>query len=575
VTETLTLFKQHVSYIYIRLCNKRDKIVYQHYTDTTQYNFLNMAAVTQVNENAEVMRSGQALMVNVMAAKGLQEVLKSNLGPRGTLKMLVGGAGQIKLTKDGGALLAEMQIQHPTAIMISRTAVAQDVQTGDGTTTAVLFCGELLKMAERELNEGVHPRVLTDGFEMAKDHALEFLDEFKIKHDDIAKKRSLLIDVARTSLRTKLDRQLADQLCEIVVDAITCIRREDHMGIDLHMVEIMHMRHKNAADSRLIRGILMDHGARHPDMPTYLENCYVLTCNVSMEYEKTEHSSGFFYKNAQERERMVEAERRFTDIKVKQVIELKKQVCTPENGYNFVVFNQKGIDPGSLDMLAKEGIIALRRAKRRNMERLTLACGGKPVNDTCDLTPDDLGWAGKVYEETLGEDKFTFVEDTRNPTSCTIQVMGPNDHTISQMKGAIRDGLRNVKNSFEDLAVVPGGGAYEIACHNKLMKFMQTVSGKARRGVQAFADALLVVPKTLAENSGFDVMDTIIKMQEEYEKSGIPVGLNCDSGECMSPVEEGIWDNYIVKRQGLHLSNVLATQLLLVDEVMRAGPKIK
>ncbi len=188
---------------------------------------------------------------------------------------------------------------------------------------------------------------------------------------------------------------------------------------------------------------------------------------------------------------------------------------------------------------------------------------------------DDLGWAGKVYEETLGEDKFTFVEDTRNPTSCTIQVMGPNDHTISQMKGAIRDGLRNVKNSFEDLAVVPGGGAYEIACHNKLMKFMQTVSGKARRGVQAFADALLVVPKTLAENSGFDVMDTIIKMQEEYEKSGIPVGLNCDSGECMSPVEEGIWDNYIVKRQGLHLSNVLATQLLLVDEVMRAGPKIK
>ena len=287
------------------------------------------------------MRSGQALMVNVMAAKGLQEVMKSNLGPRGTLKMLVGGAGQIKLTKDGGELLNEMQIQHPTAIMISRTAVAQDVQTGDGTTTAVLFCGELLKMAERELNEGVHPRVLTDGFEMAKDRTLEFLDEFKIKHEDIAEKRDLLVDVARTSLRTKLDRQLADQLCEIVVDAVDCIRKQnDHLGIDLHMVEVMHMRHKNAADSRLIRGILMDHGSRHPDMPTHLENCYVLTCNVSLEYEKTEVSSGFFYKNAEEREKMVAAERRFTDIKVKQIIELKKQVCTEENGYNFVVFNQ-------------------------------------------------------------------------------------------------------------------------------------------------------------------------------------------------------------------------------------------
>ena len=417
--------------------------------------------------------------------------------------------------------------------------------------------------------------MLTDGFEMAKDHALEFLDEFKIKHDKIAENRALLVDVARTSLRTKLDRKLADQLCEIVVDAIACIVRDDHLGIDLHMVEVMHMRHKNAADSRLIRGILMDHGARHPDMPKSMKNCYVLTCNVSMEYEKTEHDSSFFYKNAEEREKMVNAERRFTDTKVKQVIELKKKVCTPENGYNFVVFNQKGIDPISLDMLAKEGILGLRRAKRRNMERLTLACGGIPMNDTCDLTPDCLGWAGHVYEETLGEDKFTFVEDTRNPTSCTIQVMGPNDHTIAQIKGSIRDGLRNVKNAYEDGSVVPGGASFEIACHNKLMKFMKTVSGKARRGVQAFADALLVVPKTLAENSGFDVMDTIIKMQEEYEKKGVPCGLDCDSGECMSPEEEGVWDNFIVKRQGLHLSNVLATQLLLVDEVMRAGPKIK
>ena len=533
-----------------------------------------MAAVKQVNENAEVMRSGQALMVNVMAAKGLQEVMKSNLGPRGTLKMLVGGAGQIKLTKDGGELLNEMQIQHPTAIMISRTAVAQDVQTGDGTTTAVLFCGELLKMAERELNEGVHPRVLTDGFEMAKDHTLEFLDEFKVKHENIAEKRDLLVDVARTSLRTKLDRQLADQLCEIVVDAVDCIRQQnDNLGIDLHMVEVMHMRHKNATDSRLIKGILMDHGARHPDMPTYLENCHVLTCNVSLEYEKTEVSSGFFYKNAEEREKMVAAERRFTDIKVKQIIELKKKVC--KDGENFVVFNQKGIDPVSLDMLAKENIIGLRRAKRRNMERLTKACGGIPMNDPADMTPDCLGWAGKVYEEVLGEDKFTFVEDTRNPTSCTIQVMGPNDHTIAQIKGSIRDGLRNVKNAYDDLAVVPGAASFEIAAHNKLMKFMKTVSGKARRGVQAFADALLVVPKTLAENSGFDVMDTIIKMQEAYEKTGVPCGLNCDSGDVMSPAEEGVWDNFIVKRQGLHLSNVLATQLLLVDEVMRAGPKIK
>ncbi len=354
----------------------------------------------------------------------------------------------------------------------------------------------------------------------------------------------------------------------------------------------------------------MDHGSRHPDMDTYVENAFILTCNVSMEYEKSEVSTGFFYKNAEERERMVVAERKFTgaslehriacsarppaqrlthpphhlpthpaDDKVKQVIALKRQVCTPENGKRFVVVNQKGIDPPSLDMLAREGIVALRRAKRRNMERLTLACGGVAVNSFDDLTAADLGYAGKVYEQVLGEDKFTFVEDVKNPFSVTILVKGPNEHTIAQIKGAVRDGLRNIKNALEDLSVVPGGGAFEIAAHDHLVKSLAGVKGKAKLGVQAFADALLVIPKTLAENSGFDVQETLIKLQEQYASllaAGTPaskaaVGLDLMSGQPMVPEHDGIWDNHRVKRQFLQLVTVIATQLLLVDEVMRAG----
>jgi T-complex protein 1 subunit zeta len=536
-----------------------------------------MSSISSLNDTAQYMRSGQALMVNTVAAKGLQDVMKSNLGPRGTLKMLVGGAGQIKLTKDGGVLLGEMQIQHPTAIMIARTATAQDTQTGDGTTSAVLFCGELMKMAERCISEGIHPRVVTAGFDLAKKHAIEFLEGFKLNKPDAATDRALLVDVARTSLRTKLDTKLADHMCEIVVDAVQCISREDQsasLGIDLHMVEIMHMMHRRAENTRLIRGLLMDHGARHPDMPKRLTNCYVLTCNVSLEYEQTEHTSQLMYKNAEERERMVSAERRFTDAKVKQIIDLKNKVCTPENGKTFVVFNQKGIDPLSLDALAKEGILGLRRAKRRNMERLCLACGGRPVNSFEDLDEDVLGFAGLVYEETLGEDKYTFVEQTANPSSCTIHVLGPNEHTIAQIKGAIRDGLRNVKNAIEDGAVVPGAGAFELALYQSLVEYKKTVSGKVRAGIQAFADAVLIIPKTLASNSGFDVMETLIKVQEEHERSGLAVGIDVHTGEPMLPENFGILDNFIVKRQFLHLSAVLATQLLLVDEVMRAGKKM-
>jgi len=337
----------------------------------------------------------------------------------------------------------------------------------------------------------------------------------------------------------------------------------------LHMVEVMSMQHRSGSDSCFINGIVLDHGARHPDMPRYIENVHLLTCNVSMEYEKTEISAGFFYSSAEEREKFVESERKFTDEKVRQVIDFKRKVC--KEGETFAIINQKGIDPMSLDMLAKEGIVALRRAKRRNMERLTLAFGGSPVNSFDDLDMDSLGWAGKLREETLGEDKFTFVEDAREAKSCTILIRGPNKHTIDQIKDATRDGLRAVKGALDDLALVPGAGAFEIAAYRMLMRRKTAVSGKAKLGVEAFAHAMLVIPKTLAENSGLDVQDSLIKVEEEQERSELAVGLNLNTGDCFLPAAEGIWDSYTVKKQTLNLSTVLATQLLLVDEVMKAG----
>uniref|UniRef100_A0A6N2LLJ5 T-complex protein 1 subunit zeta n=1 Tax=Salix viminalis TaxID=40686 RepID=A0A6N2LLJ5_SALVM len=240
------------------------------------------------------------------------------------------------------------------------------------------------------------------------------------------------------------------------------------------------MPHKFDVDTRLVEGLVLDHDSRHPDMKRRAENCFILTCNVSLEYEKSEINAGFFCSNAEQREAMVAAERRQVDERVRKIIELKDkvklhvqyilcswycpcqhivllvlllfQVCSGTDN-NFVVINQKGIDPPSLDLLARAGIIALRRAKRRNMERLVLACGGEGLNSVI-LTPDCLGWAGLVYEHVLGEEKYTFVEHVKNPHSCTILIKGPNDHTIAQIKDAVRVGLRAVKNTIEDEAVV-------------------------------------------------------------------------------------------------------------------------
>uniref|UniRef100_A0A8C7F3S1 Chaperonin containing TCP1 subunit 6B n=1 Tax=Oncorhynchus kisutch TaxID=8019 RepID=A0A8C7F3S1_ONCKI len=424
-----------------------------------------MTAIKALNPKAEVARAQAALAVNISAARGLQDVLKSNLGPKGTMKMLVSGAGDIKLTKDGNVLLHEMQIQHPTASLIAKVATAQDDITGDGTTSNVLIIGELLKQADLYVSEGLHPRIIAEGFEAAKDKALEVLEEMKVTRE---MDRETLIHVARTSLRTKVHAELADLLTEAVVDAVLAIHRPNE-PIDLFMVEIMEMKHKTDSDTQLIRGLVLDHGARHPDMKKRVEDAFVLTCNASLEYEKTEVNSGFFYKSAGEREKLVAAERKFIEERVKKIIELKNAVCA-DNNKGFVVLNQKG------------------------------------------------------------EEKYTFIEKCGNPRSVTLLVKGPNKHTLTQIKDAVRDGLRAVKNAIEDGCVVSGAGAFEVAVHDALIKHKLLVKGRAQLGVQAFADALLIIPKVLAQNSGYDPMETLVKLQTEYKESGQLVGVDLSSG---------------------------------------------
>ena len=396
---------------------------------------------------------------------------------------------------------------------------------------------------------------------------VQFLDNFRIQREI---DRELLLSVARTSLATKLNKSLAEHLTPSIVDAVLAIQRKPAKP-DLHMIEIMKMQHRTAMDTQLIRGIVLDHGGRHPDMPKRVENAYILTLNVSLEYEKSEINSGFFYSSAEQRDKLVESERRFVDAKLQKIVDLKKQVCGNDPKKGFVVINQKGIDPLSLDVLVKNGILALRRAKRRNMERLQLVCGGSAQNSVDDLTPDVLGWAGLVYEHQLGEEKFTFIEEVKDPKSVTLLIKGPNQHTITQINDAVRDGLRSVYNAIVDTCVVPGAGAFQVACaaHLQSEEFRRTVKGKAKYGVAAFADALLTIPKTLAANSGHDIQEALAKMQDELAHTNV-VGLDLATGEPMDPVQEGVFDSYRVMKNSIASSTGIASNLLLCDELLKA-----
>ena len=531
-----------------------------------------MSSIQLINPKADRLFKNQALTMNINAAKGLQEVLRTNIGPNGTNKMLVGGAGQIKITKDGNVLLHEMQIIHPTAQMIARASTAQDDIVGDGTSSNVLFIGELMKQADRQLQEGIHVSHVVDGIELAKKESLKFLDTIKYKPENID--REFLLNVARSSLRTKLPEKLADQLTEIVTDAVLTVKRDNN--IDLHMVEIMHMIQQMSSDSRLVKGLVLDHGGRHPQMPKKLENCYILNCNVSLEFENTEVHSKFVYSSSEQREKLIASEHKYTDDLCMKIIELKRKLCDSEEGKkankHFVVINQKGIDPLSLDLLAKDGILALRRAKKRNMERIILACGGNGVNSFDDLTEADLGYCDRVWEESLGDDKYTFIDGVKNPFSCTILVKGPNGYSIAQVKDAIRDGLRAVKNVFDDDGVLPGAASFEIACSDMLKEYSKSVEGKKVFGVNAFSEALLIIPKAICENAGVDPQEAIVNAAKAYRDNKKLMGIDLkNEGKPVNPIDLGIFDNFCVKKSFLNIGPVLVQQLLMVDEILRAG----
>ncbi len=451
-----------------------------------------MSAIELINPRAESVRRTQALQVNTAGAIGLAQVVRSNLGPRGTIKMLVDGSGNLKMTKDGKVLLTEMQIQNPTAAMIARTAVAQDEQCGDGTTSVVLLVGELLKQPRgisrkvfilglsvkvRRCEDGCAqlPRAVQEESRDGPRDARQSCDH--LAFDQAARQacnsarrrhcRCRTRHQTRYHLHRRGPRPTADGSSESVSEW----NIKD--PIDLHMVEIMKMQHKTETDTQLVRGLVLDHGARHADMPKRVENAFVLTLNVSLEYEKTEVNSVSFIQapssarsssspNAalsMPSSRRSSSSNRLFAMRLRGEQREEEELCH---------FQPEGIDPMSLDILAKNGILALRRAKRRNMERLQLCCGGVAQNSVDDLTPDVLGYAGLVYEHTLGEEKYTFVEECKDPKSVTILIKGPNAHTMSQIQDAVRDGLRSVKNAIEDTTLIAGGGAFEISAAHYL-----------------------------------------------------------------------------------------------------------
>ena len=521
-----------------------------------------------LKEGTSRNRGKEAQKNNVMAARVIGEVLKTTLGPRGMDKMLVDSLGDITITNDGAAILDEMEVEHPAAKMMVEIAKTQDDMVGDGTTTAVVLAGELLKKAEELLDQNIHPTIIVSGYRKAVLKALEAINEIAIPVG--VEDRETFRKVALTSMASKAVGPAKEHLADIAIDAVKQIveQRGDHRVADIDNIQLTKKTGKSLLESELIKGLIIDKEVVHSGMPKRLENAKIALLDCPLEIEKTEIS-------AEIRIRDPTQMKAFLDQETQMLKEMVDKVKA--SGAN-VVFCQKGVDDMAQHFLAKEGILTARRVKESDMEKLSRATGGRKIADLNDLSAEDLGAAGMVEERKIGEDKMIFVEKCKNPRSVAILIRAGLERMVDEAERAMTDALSVVSDVVENNKIVAGGGAVEVEVAKKLRDYATKVGGREQLAIEAFADSIEVIPRTLAENAGLEPIDIIVELRTSHGKAdGQYMGVDVFAGKVENMHDRGVIEPVVVKEQAIKSAAESASMILRIDDVIastrpREGP---
>ncbi len=516
-----------------------------------------------LKEGTSRRRGKEARRANIMAARIVAEMLRSTLGPRGMDKMLIDSLGDITITNDGATILDEMDIQNPAAKMMVEVAKAQDKEVGDGTTTVVVLGGELLKQAEALLDQNVHPTIIISGYKKAAEKAVEILREISkpIDLDD----DDTLMKVAMTSMRSKAVSAAREHFAKIAIEAVRQIaeKRGDKFFVDIDNVQIVKKEGKSLLETELVRGLIIDKEVVHPGMPKRIENAKIALLNCPLEIEKTEI-------DAEIRIRSPDAIKAFLDQETEMLRDMVKKIKA--SGAN-VVFCQKGIDDMAQHFLAKEGILAVRRVKKSDMEKLAKATGGRIVTSIKDLTPEDLGYAEVVEERKVGDEKMVFIRGCKNPRSVGILIRAGLERLVDEAERAMHDSLCVIADVFEEPRILPGGGATEVEVARRLRDYAKKIGGREQLAIEAFADAVEVVPKTLAENAGLDPLDIMVSLRAAHEKpDGVGMGVDVFGGDVVDMFEQGVIEPLKVKEHVIKSATEVASMILRIDDVIAAAP---
>lgn len=512
-----------------------------------------------LKEGTDRRRGRGAQRNNIMAARIISEVLRSTLGPRGMDKMLIDGLGDITITNDGATILEEVDVEHPAAKMIVEVAKTQDDMVGDGTTTAVILAGELLRKAEELLEQNIHPTVIVSGYKKASQEAMAILDKIGTPVD--VKDRETLKRVAVTSMASKAVGSARTHLAVIAIDAVKQIaeQRGERKVADIDNIQITKKVGESLFDTQLIKGIIIDKEVVHPEMPKRIENVKIALLDCPLEVEKGEFNAEIRIKDPTQ----IQA---FLDKETSMLKEMVKKVQT--SGAK-VLFCQKGVDDMTQHLMAKDGIIAARRVKKSDMEKLAKATGGRIITKLDDLKRQDLGNAGLVEERKVGEDKMIFVEGCKNPRSVAILLRAGLDRMLDEAERALHDALSVVADVIEHNKIVAGGGAVESEIARGLRNYAKKIGGREQLAIEAFANSVEIVPKTLAENAGLEPIDILVALRSAHEKTkGYLMGVDVFTGKIVDMQGEGVIEPSRVKEQAVKSATEAASMIIRIDDVI-------
>ncbi|HLD37729.1 MAG TPA: thermosome subunit alpha [Candidatus Nanoarchaeia archaeon] len=495
---------------------------------------------------------------NIMAAKAVAETVRTTLGPKGMDKMIVDSLGDVTVTNDGVTILEEMNIEHPAAKMIVEVAKTQEDEIGDGTTTAVVLAGELLKNAEELLDQDVHPAVIARGYRLAETKAQEILSQMgeKITSSD----EDALKKIAHTAMTGKGAEYSKDTLAVLAIKAVQMVA-EDNNYVDKDNIKLEKRTGGSIEDSELIKGIVFDKERLSASMPRVVKNARIALIDKEIEIKKTEFEANIQIKTPDQIQAFLDQEENM----LKDMVE--KITATGAN----VVLCQKGVDDVAVHYLTKKGVYAVRRVTESDMKKIAKATGAKVASNLKDLGKDDLGFAGIVEERKVGDEEFTYIMECKNPKAVTLLIRGGTEHVTNEIERAMTDAIGDVAASLKDGMVVAGAGAPEIELAMGLRKYAETLSGREQLAVESFADAMEVIPRTLIENAGLDPIDAMTDLKAAHSKNQKWAGIDVFSGKVMDAWKRGVIEPLKIKTQAVSSAAEVATMILRIDDVIASS----